>query len=223
MSEDEIFDIESDIENYNDELQKAAQAEFDKGPIPKMKWTMEKTLERLLSRVAAVRSGIAPSELGSYTRDELARIIATKTFLEYEGLSLDEDAAKEAESNTCFEDVSNDCTIASWTPAFGQWRQIVTALGEYLYSAAVFAKSVNPSSTAARLFLRAWRIVKQLQGRGYAYAFKDEALAIVRLERVAVDRLWVDAQFAALPPFKKAKEKSASKPTSKKKKGKKAN
>ena len=45
----------------------------------------------------------------------------------------------------------------------------------------------------------------------------------MRLERVAVDRLWVDAQFAALPPFKKAKEKSASKPTSKKKKGKKAN
>ena len=223
MTEDEILDIESDIENYNDELEKEAQAKFNKGPIPKMKWIMEQTLERLLERIAAVKSGIAPSELGSYTRDELARIIATKTFLEYEGLSLDEDAAAEAESNTSFDAVSDDCTITSWTPEFGQWRKIVTALGEYLYSAAVLAKSVNSSSTAARLFLRAWRIVKQLEGRGYGYAFKDEALAIVRLERVAVDRLWVDTQFAALPPFKKAKEKPTSKSTSKKKKDKKAN
>ena len=221
MTEDEILDVESDIENYNDELQKAAQAKFDKGPIPKMKWVMDQTLERLLGRIAVVKSGKAPGEFGSYMSDELARILSTKTFLEYEGLSLDEDAAAEADPGTSFENVSNDCTITAWTPEFGQWRKILTALGEYLYSAAVLAKSVNASSTAARLFLRAWRIVKRIDGRGYGYAhaFKEEALAIVRLERVAADRLWVDAQFAALPPFRKAKKKS----TSKKKADKKAN
>ena len=220
MTEDEIRDIENDIESYNNELEKAAQAKFSKGPIPKMKWVMGQVLDRLLSRIAAVKSGMAPGEFGSYMSDELARILSTKTFLEYEGLSLDEDAAIEAESNTHFEDVSNDCTIALWTPEYGRWCKILTALGEYLYSAAVFAKSMNPSSTAARLYLRAWRIVQRIDNRGYAYAFKDEALAIVRIERVAADRLWVDAQFAALPPFKKVKEKSTSK---KKAKGKKAN
>ena len=54
----------------------------------------------------------------------------------------------------------------------------------------------------------AWRIAKQIEGRagGYSCATQDEALSIVRLERVAADRLWVDAQFAALPPFRKAKK-----------------
>ena len=212
MTEDEILDIERDIEEHNNELEKAAQAKFNKGSVPKMKWVMEQTLECLLVRIALVKSGKAPDEFGSYMSDELARILATKTFLEYEGLSFDENAAKEADSSTSFEDVSNDCTITAWTPEFGLWRKIVTALGEYLYAAAILAKSVNASSTAARLFLRAWRIVKRIDGRGYgyAYAFKDEALSIVRLGRVAADRLWVDAQFTALPPFRKAKKKSPS-------------
>ena len=225
MTEDEILDIENDIENYNDERQKEAQAKFDKGPIPKMKWVMGQALDRLLDRIAVVKSGNAPDEFGSYMRDELARILATETCLGYDGLTLDENAAIPADSGTPFEDVSHECYVTAWTPEFGQWRKIVTALDEYLYSAAVFAKSVNPSSTAARLYLRAWRIVQRIEdrARSYGYAHKDEALAIVRLERVAAERLWVDAQFAALPPFKKAKEKSASKSPSKKKKGKKAN
>ena len=129
--------------------------------------------------------------------------------MEYDGLNLNEDAAREAYSDTTsIQDVSNDCYITSWTPECGLWRKIVTALEEYLYAAAVFAKSVNAASTAARLYLRAWRIAKKVKDRSdnYACAQKEEALTIVRLERVASERLWVDAQFAALPPFKKAKK-----------------
>ena len=222
MTEKEIASIEIEIEDYNREQEEKALAKFKKGPIPKMKWRMEQILECLLECIVAVKSGKAPDgELGPYSSDELARILATRTFLEYDGLNLDENAAIEADSDASLEDVSNDCFITSWTPEFGQWRKIVTALGEYLYAAAVFAKSVNAASTAARLYLRAWRIAQRIEkrGGGYSNATSNEALAIVRLERVASERLWVDAQFAALPPFKKAKN-----PRSRKtKKGAKAN
>ena len=209
MTESEIASTEGEIEDYNNEREKEALAKFSKGPVPKMKWVMEQILECLLDCIAAVKSGKAPDgQLGPYMSDELARLLATRTFLTYGGLSLDENAAIEADSDTSFEDVSSDCTIAAWTPEFGQWRKIVTALAEYLYAAAVFAKSVNAASTAARLYLRAWRIVQRIESRagGYSCATQDEALAIVRLEHVASERLWVDAQFAALPPFKKARK-----------------
>ena len=222
MTEDEIEFREDQISDYNNEQEKEARAKFNKGPVPKLKWVMERLLDCLIGCIAAVKSGKAPDgQLGDYMSDELARIIATQTFLSYGGLSLDENAAKEAGPNTCFEDVSNSCTFFSWTQEFGQWRKIFTALGEYLYAAAVFAKSVNASSTAARLYLRAWRIVQRIEKRGcgYSKATPEEALAIVRLERVASERLWVDAQFAALPPFKKAKKSRSGKA----KKGAKAN
>ena len=222
MTGKEIASIETEIEDYNTEQEEKALAKFKKGPIPKMKWRMEQILECLLGCIVAVKSGKAPEgQLGDYMSDELARILATATFLEYEGLSLDENAAIEADTGTSYEDVSNDCCVLSWTPEFGQWRKLVTALDEYLYAAAVFAKSVNAASTAARLYLRAWRIVKRIEKRsdGYSNANQDEALAIVRLERVASERLWVDAQFAALPPFRKAKNPRSGKA----KKGAKAN
>ena len=222
MTEDKIVSLEIEIEDYNREQAEEALAKFKKGPVPKMKWVMEQLLECLLRCIVAVKSGKAPDgQLGPYMSDELARILATTTFLEYDGLNLDENAAIEADSDTSLEDVSNDCYITSWTPEFGQWRKIVTALDEYLYAAAVFAKSVNAASTAARLYLRAWRIAHRIKNRSdnYSCAHKDEALAIVRLERVASERLWVDAQFAALPPFKKEKKSRSGKA----KKGAKAN
>lgn len=222
MTEGEIASLENEIEEYNREQEEKALEKFKKGPIPKMKWRMEQLLECLIGCIAAVKSGKAPDgQLGPYSSDELARILATRTFLEYDGLNLDENAAIEADSDTGYEDVSNDCFITSWTPEFGLWRKIITALGEYLYAAAIFAKSVNAASTAARLYLRAWRIAQRIEkrGGGYSSANQDEALAIVRLERVASERLWVDAQFAALPPFKKAKNSRSGKA----KKGAKAN
>ena len=70
---------------------------------------------------------------------------------------------------------------------------------------------VSASSTAARLFLRAWRIALRIEdyAKNYGCATRDQALSIVRLERVAADRLWVDVQFAALPPFRKPKKSTS--------------
>ncbi len=223
MTEEEIASIEDEIENYNDEREKEALAEFRKGPIPGMKWLMEHFLGSLLDCIAVLKSGkVSDEPLGPFMSDALARLLSTRTFLSYEGRSIDDRSlVEEADSDANFEAVSSDCAITSWTPEFGLWRKVVMALEEYLYAAAVLAKSVSAASTAARLYLRAWRIVKRIECRngGYSCATRDEALSIVRLERVAADRLWVDAQFAALPPFKKAKKPRQGKA----KKGKKAN
>ena len=50
MTKLEIIQLEEKIARYNDEKQLEAKAKFDNGPIPKMKWVMNQTLERLLGR-----------------------------------------------------------------------------------------------------------------------------------------------------------------------------
>ena len=204
MTESEIDDIQFDVDAYNEQQLDKAKANFKKGPIPKMKWVLDRILDSLLRRIATVRGGDAPDAFGEYMSDELARVLGTKTFIEYGGLAIAKDEAASAPSGTHYTDVTYDCTIAEMTDEFNEWLKILAALGTYLREAAILAKAVNPSSTAARLYLRAWRLLTKIKHRGYAT--KDEALAVVRLERVAEDRLWVDVQFAALPPFRKAKK-----------------
>ena len=85
MTESEIASIENEIADYNSEQEEKALAKFKKGSVPKMKWVMEKTLECLLGCIAAVKSGKPPEgRLGPYMSDELARILATETYLSYE-------------------------------------------------------------------------------------------------------------------------------------------
>ncbi|MBO7482881.1 MAG: hypothetical protein J6U17_03210 [Kiritimatiellae bacterium] len=216
LKKTEIEEFKSQISDYNDRCEAKAQEKFAKGPVPKMEWMINHLLEAILERIAAVRSGTAPDELGSYLADELARVLATKTYCEYEGLSLDEELVAKADCAVSYKEVASECTVLAWTPTFGLWRRLLAALGEYLREAAVFAKSVNASSTAARMFLRAMRLVGRIDARSrdYGEAWESEAIAIVRLERVASERLWVDAQFAALPPFRKQEpvpEKGAAK------------
>ena len=224
MDKKDIDHLEGKIYEYNEDCKQEALSDFNDGPVPKMKWTMQFLLDKILGRIEVVRSGTVPDEFGSYTYDELARVLATKTFLEYTSLDLDEDKAADAAPDVSFEEVSYENSYADWTPEFGLWRKLLTALGEYMREAAIFAKSVNPSSTAARLYLRALRIIQRIEKRneGYTCATKDEAIAIIRLEHVASERLWVDAQFAALPPFRKRKETVRRKGAAKAKKSKKA-
>ena len=206
MTEEEIDKVEAQIAIKARKREEEALAKFAKGPIPKLDWQMDRILEDVLSRIASIRAGVAPEAFGSYTRDELARVLSTATYCRYGTWHIMRERALEEPADADIENYAQTRVARCWTPQFGHWRQIVTALGEYLYEAAVFAKSLNPASTAARLYLRAWHIIEILSNRnnGYSEATANEALAIVRLERVAVERLWVDAAFAALPPFKKA-------------------
>ena len=206
MTEEEVDKVAAKLEAENGKKEAKALEKFKSGPVPKKDWMMDRLIEEMLSRIATIRSGAAPQALGGFTRDELARILSTATYCKYSMRRfMREFALKESVSaNPAY--YSQTAEARCWTPQFGHWRQLVTALSEYLHEAAIFAKHVNPASTAARLYLRAWRIANTVYTRddGYSQATPDEALAIIRLERVAVERLWVDAAFAALPPFRKA-------------------
>ena len=206
MTEEEVEKASAKLEAENAKKEAKALEKFGKGPVPKLDWMMDRLIEEMLSRIATIRSGAAPEAIGSYTRDELARILSTRTYCEYGMQRFMRDFAlkSSADANPAY--YSQSAVARCWTPQFGHWRQLVTALVEYLHEAAIFAKHVNPASTAARLYLRAWRIANTVYTRdeGYSQATPSEALSMVGLERVATERLWVDVEFAALPPFKKA-------------------
>ena len=238
MTESEIEKLRSRAGEYNGESREQALADFKEGPVPKMKWTMEHILEHLIKSLTLLKAGKCSGYFGSsyqFSLDEIARTLATDTFLDYEGLRFNEEAAAAAPANASFDDVTEPVEIREWTPEFGLWCKIVAALSEYLYTGAVLAKAANPHSSTAYLFLRAWKIVRMIeQNKGnYCSANRQEALTIVRLAAVATKRLWIDIEFAGLPPFKaepmaKPKENKpanpkAGKSKSRKAKGKKAN
>ena len=208
MTEEEADKAAAKLDAEDREKEAKALEKFKKGPVPKLDWMMDRLIGEMLSRIATVRSGAAPDPIGGYTRDELARMLASKTYCEYFTRRFMREYARKSSADADPGYYSQTIEARCWTPQFGHWRQLVTALIEYLHEAAIFAKHVNPASTAARLYLRAWRIANAVYTRadGYSQATPDEALSIIRLEKVAADRLWIDAQFAALPPFKGAKK-----------------
>ena len=207
MTEEEFAKIEKELENKARKAEEAALKAFAKGPVAELEWTMNDLTEHLLERIVTIRSGEAPEAFGGFSLDTLARTLATKTYCTFRTLRVSKELALQLPAGTDFSRFTFTTTGFCWTPQFGLWRKMVTALMEYLHEAAIFAKHVNPSSTAARLYLRALMIARRLYARnsGYSEATKDEALSIINLEKVAADRLWVDAQFAALPKYKKAK------------------
>lgn len=205
MTEKEVEIVAARLAEEDKVHEAEALAKFKRGPVPKLDWMMDQLIEEMLARIALIRSGKAPDALGGYTGDELARIFSTQTYCEYGTHRLIRSAALEVPFDAKVGHYSATDVNRCWTPQFGHWRQLVTALSEYLHEAAIFAKHVNPASTAARLYLRAWRIVNQVYTRanGYSQATPTEALKVLKLERVAAERLWIDAAFAELPPYKK--------------------
>ena len=211
MTEEEVDKAAARLEAENNKKEARALEKFNKGPVPKLDWMMDQLIEEMLARVATIRSGSAPDALGGFTRDELARILSTRTYCEYGMQSFMRNFALKAQPDAHPAHYSQSAVARCWTPQFGHWRQLVTALIEYLHAAAILAKHINPASSAARLYVRAWRIASTVFSRdkGYSQATRSEALAIVGLERVAADLLWADIEVDALPPFKKARRAKA--------------
>lgn len=203
---------ESEVEDYNEEQYNKALEEFNKGPVPKMKAEMEQILEELLERLYIVKCGKVPDTFPPFSHDALIRILCTQTYLEYPSLSFDEVAAEDNPHGT-FEDVSNEALTLAWTPEHGLRCKVVTALQEYLYSAAILAKHLNPASPAATTYLRARRITSSVfdDYESYCHAAVNQAVTILRLERVATGHLADDLMFAALPAFVPPKPKKPKK------------
>ena len=237
MTDSEIAKLQSRVDDRNRESRLSALAAYQNGPIPKMKWTMEHILKHLIDNLALVKAGKCSGRFigDSFTLDELARVLTTPAYVWYDVLFVIKEKVASAPANAPLEEVTYITGLGDSTPEYVLWRKIVVALVEYLYACAVLAKAANPYSSTATLFLRAWKIARAIEQDSvqYNYATKKEALTIVRLATVATQRLWLDIEFARLPPFKtepmaepketKPANPKAGKPKSGKAKGKKAN
>ena len=196
-------------EERNAPLEKAARKKYAKGPIPKMRDEIVYIANCVLKNLKSVRAGSAPDALGSYTLDSLARILSTRTWLQFDGWSVDDlhDMDNPEAIDMDPEDVLVEAPVSAWTDEYGEWDKLVIALQKYVYEAATFAKSLN--STSARLYMRAWLTLDDEDETFGIYPYvayvPEDALKVVRLLRVAEERLRVDAALAALPKFKPAK------------------
>ena len=209
MLSDETKDAAARLaDERNAPLEEAARKKFAKGPIPKMRDEIVYLANCILHNLKSVREGSAPDTLGAFALDSLARILSTPTWLEFEGWGFEDTAADDPEVvDEEPENVMSRSLVLAWTEEYDEWRKLASALRKYLYEAAVFAKSLN--STAARLYLRAWLTLRaDVQPEeifAYTLCSPEDALKVVRLVRVAEERLRVDAALAALPKFKPAK------------------
>ena len=209
MLSDETKDAAAKLaEERNAPLEEAARKKYAKGPIPKMRDEIVYIANRILHNLKSVREGSAPDALGAFTLDSLARILSTRTWLEFDGWSADDliDMDNPEAIDMDPEDVLVRAPVIAWTDEYDEWCKLAKALRAYLYESATFAKSLN--STAARLYMRAWLTLKSDSQRAELYFYNlcppEEALKVVRLLRVAEERLRVDAALADLPKFKPA-------------------
>ena len=209
MLSDETKDAAARLaEERNTPLEEAARKKYAKGPIPKMRDGIVYLANCILQNLKSVREGAAPDALGAFALDSLARILSTPTWLEFEGWGFEDTAADDPEVvDEEPENVMSRSLVLVWTDEYGEWRKLASTLRKYLYEAATFAKSLN--STAARLYLRAWLTlradVQPAEIFSYTLCSPEDALKVVRLVRVAEERLRVDVALAALPKFKPAK------------------
>ena len=79
--------------------------------------------------------------------------------------------------------------------------EFISTFEEYLYTAAVFAKSIG--SAAVRPYLLAWDLSTQTSSSfARLRLLPDEALRLANFEKAASKLLWLDAAIANLPKFK---------------------
>ena len=208
MLSDETKDAAARLaEERNASLEEVARKKFAKGPIPKLRDEIVYLANCILHNLRSVREGSAPDGLGAFALDSLARILSTPTWLEFDGWGFEDTAADDPEVvDKEPEEVMVRSLVLVWTDEYGEWRKLAKALRAYLYDAAVFAKSLD--STAARLYLRAWLTlgadIQPQEIFSYTLCAPEDALKVVRLLRVAEERLRVDAALADLPKFKPA-------------------
>ena len=112
-----------------------------------------------------------------------------------------------------------DAIETTWdTEAFDRNR-FIEAYERYLYIAATSAKSLG-SVGAVRLYLSAWRIVQGTATKTSRLRLSaEDALDIVKRERTAARLLWLDAQAARLPKFRRTRANSRLKAKGRNKKG----
>ena len=200
--------VEKEVRDYNIKAENAALKKFRESPVMQRIASMPCVMLDVRRNLRLVREGRAPLGFDPFSREELVRILSAKTFFEYDFKYLLSDSGRKPHK-TLQAEVKAIRKLIEYAPMAGaakehfDWVRLVKAFRKYLYAAATFAKSIN--STAARLYLRAWLIVRDLELDLKPFSSdlipKEDAQRMVRLERVATERLIVDAEYAAIPDF----------------------
>ena len=217
--------VVEEVDAYNAEAEKKALERFLKGPAGELETVVRLISEELQLNIQRVRDGKAPQPLNDFLANSLQRALGTRTYTEYKGKAVPYGFAAETDENKVIDAGIADlraevygCELSAIPKLHQEWQEMVKDLFEFLYAGAVFAKSIGSSS--ARLYIRAWRIVEGVVAPSLEWPVPypwqefsaDDAQRIVRLERVATERLRADAMLADLPAFpeyvRKAKKAS---------------
>ena len=199
--------VQISIDLVNSRLQKEEQEEFTRKKGEELKTRCHELTREVAKRYDSIILGEAPRAFGEYDRDDIARILNTDMTIEYLGYDLDMTPGKEV-GDDWREGAIESLQIFAPEEAWDR-SAFVGAFDKYLYTAAAFAKSIG-ALHAMRLYLRAWGIVHEVYvDCDVCLALSpDEALRVVRLERIASSRLWLDVEAAKLPKFKPRKPRA---------------
>lgn len=210
-----------EVSDFNGKSQKKAMRAFKAGPVPSCMCGSVFARNFMLRNIERVESGQAPETLADCDRAAVVEMLHAQTYVEYMGKSLPEVRDENEFDNyfsylqECMRALRNEGVwtgqMIEETGEYRKWVALFCDLRQYLHSAAALAKAIG-SSAAARLYLRAWKILDDADANEYdpfqTELTTDEAENVMRLERVAASLLQVDILYAKLQPYTPRKAKN---------------
>lgn len=203
---------------FDAKAKETALATFNAGPVPGIMRSAYRARSHMLSNIELVERGKAPEGLADFNREDIVEMLHTQTYAMYRAKFIVND--KEPEEFSSYSDYLKYCletqefspkTYETYleTEEYKSWLALFDDLRRYLHSAAALAKAIG--SSAARLYLRAWKIMNDsLDGCEYSLVQTElteaQAQTIMRLERVAAELLQIDLLYVELKPYEPPKK-----------------
>ena len=177
-----------------------AQEEYTKRVGASLKSDCEYLLRETRYRVELLRSGEGPEMFGEFDRDTMARIFNDTIDASYTEYECPEDLP--AGPLTREEAAIEECAMCLIPEEAEARAEFIEGFQDYLYFAAAYAKAIG-SVRAMRMYLLAWGIFREY-GRWQEdlrtlTLSPDDALKAVAYEKIATQKLWVDAMARKLP------------------------
>ena len=223
--------VRKEVNDFNRKSEKAALEEFANGPTPERVAAAQTVTYYILKNLKRVQEGTLPEPLDPFCREELARILNSRAYVEYPGKCVFEEECVPDEGEEVKDKVKfvrskvHYVTFTAKPKEFNDWTLLQRVLYRYLYQAAIFAKTI--CVPAAKLYLRAALMVEAVKESKDDIMYvpprelsEADARLVVNLDRAATERLTLEEKFAALPDFKPAPEVGAATKPKAKAKGK---
>lgn len=208
-----------EVDDYNRKEEANALADFYAGPVPEIMRSASRARDHMLRNIELVEQGKAPQSLADFNREDMVEMLHAQTYVEYQGSWIAaEKGPEEFDSRVEYlkyciekqkEEAEGSWTITSKPDEYKSWLALLRDFKRYLHSAAALAKAIGSSS--ARLYLRAWKIIEDSWNSYLELQLElseEEAQTVMRLERVAAERLQIDLLYAELKPYDPQKKEN---------------